>query len=73
MGASQVPQGVDWAKLTTFAMGEYHLEIAGGLGPSAGQVWRIGIMGYNAEPENVDLVILAFKEGLARQAFSPVS
>ncbi len=66
-----MPQGVDWAKLTAFAMAEYHLEIAGGLGPSAGQVWRIGIMGYNAEPENVDLVVIAFKEGLAQQAFSP--
>eukprot|EP00884_Botryococcus_braunii_P004442 jgi/Botrbrau1/1399/Bobra.0063s0099.2 len=67
----KVPTGVDWAKLTAFAMSEYHLEIAGGLGPSAGHVWRIGIMGYNAEPENVDLVLLAFKEGLAQQGFSP--
>jgi aspartate aminotransferase-like enzyme len=31
------------------------------------QVWRIGIMGYNAKPQNVDLVIDAFKAGLKRQ------
>lgn len=45
------------------------MEIAGGLGPSAGKVWRIGIMGYNATDANVALVIAAFKDGLAQQNF----
>jgi len=45
----------------------YQLEIAGGLGPTAGKVWRIGVMGYNAKPQNVALVIEAFKDGLKAQ------
>jgi alanine-glyoxylate transaminase/serine-glyoxylate transaminase/serine-pyruvate transaminase len=40
---------------------------AGGLGPTAGKVWRIGIMGFNAQPQNVQLVIDAFKDGLQQQ------
>ncbi|KAK3272986.1 hypothetical protein CYMTET_18752 [Cymbomonas tetramitiformis] len=64
-----VPEGIDAAALCGFAMNKYNLEIAGGLGPSAGKVWRIGIMGYNAKPMNVNLVVTAFKEGLAAQGF----
>ncbi|KAJ9506335.1 pyridoxal phosphate-dependent transferase [Haematococcus lacustris] len=62
-----VPEGVDWAALTKHAMDKYSLEIAGGLGPSAGKVWRIGVMGYNARPQNIELVIAAFRDGLKQQ------
>lgn len=41
----QVPEGVDWAKLVANAMAEFNVEIAGGLGPTAGKVWRVGVMG----------------------------
>ena len=44
----KVPPGVDWAALIKHAMDKYSVEIAGGLGPSAGKVWRVGIMGFNA-------------------------
>ena len=65
-----VPAGVDWAALCAHALQEYHLEIAGGLGPTAGKVWRVGVMGRNACPECVDLVISAFRSGLAAQGWS---
>jgi len=64
-----IPEGVDGAKLCGFAMNKYNLEIAGGLGPTAGKVWRVGVMGYNAHPMNVNLVVTAFKEGLAAQGW----
>jgi alanine-glyoxylate transaminase/serine-glyoxylate transaminase/serine-pyruvate transaminase len=63
----KVPQGVDWAGVVKNAMDKYSLEIAGGLGPSAGKVWRIGLMGYNARPQNVALVVDAFRDGLSKQ------
>lgn len=63
----KVPQGVDWAAVVKNAMDKYSLEIAGGLGPTAGKVWRIGVMGYNARPQNVALVVEAFRDGLAQQ------
>ena len=50
-------------------MEKYALEIAGGLGPSAGQVWRIGLMGYNAKPQNVECLLAKFKE--AFELFKP--
>ncbi|KIY99826.1 Serine--pyruvate aminotransferase [Monoraphidium neglectum] len=59
--------GVDWAAVVKNAMDKYYLEIAGGLGPTAGKVWRIGLMGYNARPQNVELVIDAFRDGLQKQ------
>lgn len=48
-------------------MDTYSVEIAGGLGPTAGKVWRVGIMGYNAKPQNVALVLEAFRDGLRKQ------
>ena len=62
-----MPEGVDWAAVVKHAMDTYSLEIAGGLGPTAGMVWRVGIMGFNAKPQNVDLVLTAFQDGLKRQ------
>jgi alanine-glyoxylate transaminase/serine-glyoxylate transaminase/serine-pyruvate transaminase len=58
---------VDWAALVKNAMDTYSVEVAGGLGPTAGKIWRVGIMGFNAKPQNVDLVLDTFKDGLRRQ------
>lgn len=52
----------------TFILISYKVEISGGLGPSAGQVWRVGLMGYNCTPENVDLVLKIMKEALSQQS-----
>ncbi|KAK9842475.1 hypothetical protein WJX81_001656 [Elliptochloris bilobata] len=63
----KVPEGVDWLALNKFAMDTYNVELAGGLGPTLGRVWRVGIMGYNATPANVELVLTSFREGLKAQ------
>lgn len=60
----KIPENVDWKKVCEHAMTNYNLEIGGGLGPTVGKVWRIGIMGYNARPENIALTINAFRDGL---------
>jgi len=51
--AVRVPEGVDEAALRGRLLNEYGIEIAGGLGPLAGDVWRIGVMGVGAafEPQ----------------------
>ena len=38
------------------------LEVGPGLGPLAGKVWRIGLMGHSSSEENVDRVLAALKE-----------
>lgn len=60
----KVPEGIDWKAVTTYAMDKYMVEIAGGLGPTAGKVWRIGVMGQNADIAKVDLVLKALKEAI---------
>ncbi len=46
------------------------IALTAGLGPSAGQVWRVGLMGYNATAANIELVLTAFRQGLAEQGYT---
>ena len=60
-----VPSGLDWKRVTQYAMNHGPLvEIAGGLGPSMGKVFRIGLMGHNAYPDKVDRFLKVLREGL---------
>ncbi|GJP60456.1 hypothetical protein CLOP_g17674 [Closterium sp. NIES-67] len=67
----KVPEGVHWAQVTSYLMEKYNLEIAGGLGPTVGMVWRIGIMGNNARDANIALVLRALKDALHHVGFLP--
>lgn len=69
MGQLQVPEGIDPMKVIANAMDKYKVEIAGGLGPSAGKVWRVGILGYNAQPQNIQIVLDVIREGLKQQGY----
>lgn len=53
LNAVRIPDGVDEAAIRTRLLDEYNLEIGAGLGALAGKVWRIGLMGHSARPENV--------------------
>ena len=44
---------------------DYNIEIAGGFGPLAGQIWRIGLMGYSSRREYVTLLLAALRELLS--------
>jgi alanine-glyoxylate transaminase/serine-glyoxylate transaminase/serine-pyruvate transaminase len=59
----RVPAGVDEAKVRSrlLTMG---VEMGGGLGPLAGKVWRIGVMGHNAQPKRVEKFLGALGEAL---------
>ncbi|XP_055259159.1 alanine--glyoxylate aminotransferase [Moschus berezovskii] len=59
-----VPAGSDWRDIVEYVMDHHNIEIAGGLGPSAGKVLRIGLLGGNATQENVDRVTQALREAL---------
>ena len=65
-----VPAGVDDAKVRKYLLDERGMEIAGGFGPLAGKVFRIGLMGYGSQPENVEMVLGALAEALGRQGFA---
>jgi len=40
------------------------VEMGGGLGALAGKVWRVGVMGYNAQTARVERLIGALEEAL---------
>ena len=61
-----MPEGVDEAVIRRALLGSYNLEIGAGLGPLAGKVWRIGLMGYASRPENVLLCVSALEAVLSK-------
>ena len=62
LNAVKCPNGVDEAAVRTTLLNEHHIEIGSGLGPLAGKVWRIGLMGHTARPENVDRLLHVLKD-----------
>ena len=42
----------------------YNIEVSGGLGPTVGVVWRIGLMGYNSRSDVVEQVAAAMADAL---------
>lgn len=64
----RVPAGVEAAAVQRRLL-EMDIEVAGGFGPLAGKIWRIGVMGYNARPQNVYTFLAAFELALREQGF----
>ncbi len=60
-----VPDGVDPDTVISRLLAEYGIEIAGGLGNLAGEIFRIGCMGYSARSANVLHLISALGQLLA--------
>lgn len=65
LNAVTIPDGVDEAAVRSRLLNEYQLEIGAGLGPMAGKIWRIGLMGYSSRRENIDMCVNALREVLA--------
>ncbi len=63
----RVPDGVDEAKVRAYLLDTLNLEIGAGLGALAGQVWRVGLMGYSSSSENVLFFLAAISRALAIQ------
>jgi alanine-glyoxylate transaminase / serine-glyoxylate transaminase / serine-pyruvate transaminase len=60
----RIPEGVDGKIIARQLLNEYNIEIGGGLGELAGKVWRVGLMGFNSRPENVDRFLEALRQVL---------
>ncbi|MCO6412656.1 MAG: alanine--glyoxylate aminotransferase family protein [Thiogranum sp.] len=57
LNSVSIPEGVDDAAVRGRLLQEYGLEIGAGLGPMAGSIWRIGLMGYASNQKNVLLCL----------------
>jgi alanine-glyoxylate transaminase/serine-glyoxylate transaminase/serine-pyruvate transaminase len=61
----KVPDGVDSAAVRRYLLERHDIEIGAGAGEFASSVWRIGLMGHNARPDAVLLVLAALRDALA--------
>jgi alanine-glyoxylate transaminase/serine-glyoxylate transaminase/serine-pyruvate transaminase len=56
----RVPDGIDDAVARKRMLDEHGIEIAGGFGPLAGKIFRVGVMGPFATEQSLDLFFEAF-------------
>ncbi|MBC8324893.1 MAG: alanine--glyoxylate aminotransferase family protein [Verrucomicrobia subdivision 3 bacterium] len=62
LNAVTIPNGTDEAAVRAALLNDHGIEIGPGLGPLAGKVWRIGLMGHSSSEANVNRVLAALKE-----------
>lgn len=62
LNAVRIPQGVDDIDVRKRLLERYNIEIGGGLGPFAGKVWRIGLMGESSDANHVHMLLAALKD-----------
>ncbi|MEM7179583.1 MAG: alanine--glyoxylate aminotransferase family protein [Spirochaetota bacterium] len=55
LNAVTIPEDKNEMKIRSGLLQKYNLEIGAGLGPLAGKIWRIGLMGHSCNQKNVTL------------------
>ncbi|HET6510432.1 MAG TPA: alanine--glyoxylate aminotransferase family protein [Baekduia sp.] len=63
--AVRVPASIDEAAVRGALLKDDGIEVSGGLGPLAGQAWRIGVMGEGARPEPQERLVRAVARRVA--------
>ena len=69
LNAVRVPDGVDEAAVRKHLLDEFNIEIGAGLGPLAGKIWRVGLMGASSSPRLIVLLRGALESALAKQGW----
>jgi alanine-glyoxylate transaminase/serine-glyoxylate transaminase/serine-pyruvate transaminase len=64
LNAVRVPDGIDEAAVRRRLLEEFSIEIGAGLGPLAGRIWRVGLMGAGSTLSNVVLLLSALEHVL---------
>lgn len=59
-----LPEGFKDADMRNKIRQDHSIEVGAGLGPMAGKIWRIGLMGKNACPASADQLVEALKQTL---------
>jgi alanine-glyoxylate transaminase/serine-glyoxylate transaminase/serine-pyruvate transaminase len=65
LNAVRVPEGVDEAAIRKQLLDDFGIEIGAGLGPLAGRIWRVGLMGASSSPRLIALLLAALERALA--------
>ena len=61
----RVPDGVDEAAVRRDLREQFNIEIGAGMGPLAGKVWRVGLMGAGSAPSSILILLAALEHILA--------
>ncbi|WP_418603301.1 pyridoxal-phosphate-dependent aminotransferase family protein [Hwangdonia sp.] len=61
LNAVKIPKGLDELAIRKQLLNEYNIEVGGGLGPFAGIIWRVGLMGESATINHVNMLLGALK------------
>jgi alanine-glyoxylate transaminase/serine-glyoxylate transaminase/serine-pyruvate transaminase len=64
LNSVKIPDGADDVRIRKRLLQEHKIEIGAGLGPLAGKIWRIGLMGHVARKENVQRLLKALAQVL---------
>jgi alanine-glyoxylate transaminase/serine-glyoxylate transaminase/serine-pyruvate transaminase len=67
--AINIPAGIEDGRVRRQLLDEFNIEIAGGLGPIKGKIWRVGLMGYSCQETNILLFLASFEKTLQDQGF----
>ncbi len=60
--AMTLPEGFDDAGVRRTLRERYSISVTGGLGPTAGRIWRLGLMGENAHAWHYQRLMIALSE-----------
>jgi alanine-glyoxylate transaminase/serine-glyoxylate transaminase/serine-pyruvate transaminase len=64
-----IPDDIDDQTVRTALLERHGIEIVGGLGDLKGKVWRIGLMGYSSNRNNILLLLAALEEILGELGY----
>jgi alanine-glyoxylate transaminase/serine-glyoxylate transaminase/serine-pyruvate transaminase len=70
LNAVTVPAGVDEARARKDLLSRFNMEVGSGLGPLAGKIWRVGLMGHSSSPQAILLFLGALESVLRQQGFT---
>jgi len=65
--AVRIPAGIDDVRLRNQLLEEFNIEIAGGIGATKGQIWRLGTMGYCSQKPFILALLAALDKALLDQ------
>jgi alanine-glyoxylate transaminase/serine-glyoxylate transaminase/serine-pyruvate transaminase len=69
LNASKVPEGLDEARVRRELLTRFNMEIGAGLGPLAGRIWRVGLMGASSTPQVIILFLGALESVATRLGY----
>jgi alanine-glyoxylate transaminase/serine-glyoxylate transaminase/serine-pyruvate transaminase len=64
LNAVRVPAGVDEAAVRRTLLNSFNIEVGAGLGPLAGKIWRVGLMGASSTHQTLLQFLAALEEAL---------